>query len=62
MNKQPNPLLAVDYGPCVFCHQPIHEADDKVIYGHDYYTKAQAYAHWDCYHEALNARIGADRG
>lgn len=45
-------------GSCVFCEQLIG-SEKSTSYGHDPITKAQTYAHWDCYREALNARLGA---
>lgn len=50
---------AIEFGKCVFCKRPIAGKEDKTSYGHDPLTMTQTYAHWDCYHEALNARIGA---
>jgi hypothetical protein len=51
-----------DYGDCFFCKKPIKASEDKTSYGgKNWRTGNQNYVHWNCYHDALNARIGANR-
>jgi len=60
--KFPEQALVFSKGDCVFCKKPIAPTDDSTKYGHDFYTKEQTWAHWDCYHEALNnPHDGGDR-